>query len=82
MILVDVRIFCWVGHDNLIRVLCIMEKNMHTLYIKGKHIILLAIKKEVVTKIGKGKNLLPLSWFMKEIKSERVVYVLMPVVVL
>jgi len=28
----------------------------------------LAIKKEVATKIDKGKNLLPLSWFMKEIK--------------
>ena len=70
MILVDVHIFCWVGHDNLIRVLCIMKKKMHILYIKGKHIILLAIKTKVITKIGKGKNLLPLSWFMKEIKSE------------
>jgi hypothetical protein len=47
-----------------------------------KHIIFLAIKKEVTTKIGKGKNLLPLSWFMKEIKREGVVYALMLVVVL
>lgn len=55
---------------------------MHVFYIKRKHIIFLAIKKEVATKIGKGKNLLPLSWFMKEIKREGVVYALMLVVVL
>jgi hypothetical protein len=59
-----------------------MKKIYARLLYKKETYNFLAIKKEVTTKIGKGKNLLPLSWFMKEIKREGVVYALMLVVVL
>jgi uncharacterized protein YxjI len=48
------------------------RKNIYTFRIKGKRIVLASMREKMEIKAIDGKNLLSLSQFMKEIRSEGV----------
>jgi hypothetical protein len=54
------------------------RKNIYTFSIKGKRMVLASMREKMEIKAIGGKNLFSLSQFMKEIRSEGVMFALIP----